>query len=76
MIVSSGGGFGYGQLGMSHHSTEDIGIMSVLPNIEIYAPQPRRSKIKLFGHIYRRQCVKYVRLEKTDLITVYKQRPH
>ena len=24
MIVSSGGGFGYKQLGMSHHSTEDI----------------------------------------------------
>ena len=37
-IVSSGGGFTYGSLGMSHHATEDIGIMRAIPNITVVAP--------------------------------------
>ena len=37
-IVSVGAGMGYGNLGYSHHSIEDIGIMRVLPNIQIYSP--------------------------------------
>jgi transketolase len=65
MIVSSGGGFGYGQLGMSHHATEDVGIMRPLPNVEIYVPgTPTEAKL-LFPAIFERKNVKYVRLEKT-----------
>jgi transketolase len=30
-VVSIGGGFSYGQLGMSHHATEDLSIMRALP---------------------------------------------
>ena len=37
-VVSIGGGFGYGALGMSHHATEDLSIMRSLPNIEVIAP--------------------------------------
>ena len=37
-IVASGGGFTYGGLGMSHHATEDIGIMRSLPGIKVVAP--------------------------------------
>ena len=37
-IVSVGGGFSYGSLGMSHHLTEDIGIMRTLPNMTVIAP--------------------------------------
>lgn len=37
-IVSVGGGLGYGSLGMSHHATEDLGIMRILPRMSIYAP--------------------------------------
>ncbi len=37
-IISVGSGFGYGQLGMSHHATEDFGIMRCLPNIIIFTP--------------------------------------
>lgn len=65
IIVSSGGGFGYGQLGMSHHATEDIGIMSVLPNVEIYAPATPAEAALILPHIYNRGGVKYLRLEKT-----------
>ena len=37
-IVSVGGGYSYGPLGMSHHATEDLSIMRALPNMTIVAP--------------------------------------
>lgn len=36
--VSVGGGFSYGQLGMSHFATEDIAIMRALPEMKVVAP--------------------------------------
>ena len=37
-IVAVGGGFSYGQLGMSHFATEDLAIMRALPNMTVVAP--------------------------------------
>jgi len=37
-IVSVGGGVAYGSAGYSHHATEDLAIMRVLPNITVFAP--------------------------------------
>lgn len=37
-IVATGGGFGYGRLGMSHHATEDYSIMRALPNMIVLTP--------------------------------------
>ena len=37
-IVSVGGGFSYGSLGMSHHATEDLAIMRALPRMTVVAP--------------------------------------
>ncbi len=37
-IVTVGGGMAYGSLGFSHHATEDLAIMRVMPNITVIAP--------------------------------------
>lgn len=37
-FVSVGGGFSYGQLGMSHYATEDIAILRTLPNMRVIVP--------------------------------------
>lgn len=37
-IVSVGGGFSYGALGMSHHATEDLAILRALPEMTVVAP--------------------------------------
>lgn len=37
-IVSIGGGFSYGQLGISHHATEDISILRALPGLTVVVP--------------------------------------
>jgi transketolase len=37
-VVSIGGGFSYGQLGISHHATEDLAIMRSLPDVTCVSP--------------------------------------
>jgi transketolase len=37
-IVAVGGGYAYGPLGTSHHTTEDIGMLRVIPNMNVCAP--------------------------------------
>jgi transketolase len=37
-IVAVGGGLGYGSLGMTHHATEDLAILRVLPGMTVVAP--------------------------------------
>lgn len=37
-VVSIGGGFSYGQLGISHHATEDLAIMRSIPDVTCIAP--------------------------------------
>jgi transketolase len=37
-VVSVGGGLAYGSLGSSHHATEDIGVMRLLPEMTVVAP--------------------------------------
>ena len=37
-VVSIGGGFSYGALGVSHHATEDLAIMRSLPQVTVVAP--------------------------------------
>jgi transketolase len=37
-VVSVGGGFAYGSMGTTHHATEDLGVMRMLPNMTVVAP--------------------------------------
>jgi len=37
-VVSIGGGFSYGSLGISHHATEDLAVMRSLPNMTVVSP--------------------------------------
>src|ERR1700678_3470185 len=37
-VVSVGGGFAYGSAGYTHHGTEDLAMMRVLPNMTFLAP--------------------------------------
>lgn len=37
-IVAVGGGFAYGALGASHHATEELGVMRMMPGLIVLAP--------------------------------------
>lgn len=63
-LVSVGGGFSYGQLGMSHFATEDLAIMRALPNMEVVAPvDPWETKL-LTRQMACKPGPKYLRLDK------------
>ncbi len=63
-IVSNGGGFSYGGLGVSHHSTEDVSIMLSLPEIEILTPSTDIEIEYLVKYAYSNKGTKYLRLDK------------
>ncbi len=37
-VVSVGGGFAYGSMGVTHHATEDLAVMRALPGMVVVAP--------------------------------------
>ncbi len=66
-IVSSGGGFTYGSLGMSHHATEDIAIMRSIPNITVLVPSTAWETMKATKKLASVKSVCYLRIEKGGL---------
>ena len=61
IIVGTGSGLSYAELGPTHHSCEDLAIMRVLPNMTVLAPadevelrQCLRAALKLDGPVYIR----------------------
>jgi transketolase len=37
-VVAVGGGYAYGALGTSHHTTEELGMLRTIPNLNVLAP--------------------------------------
>ena len=64
-IISVGGGFSYGQLGMSHFATEDIAILNSLPNMKIVAPSSKKSASIIMKQIINDKGPYYLRVDKS-----------
>jgi transketolase len=65
-IISVGGGMAYGSLGMTHHATEDIGIMRSLPNMSIYAPFDPIEAEQSITDAFKSSHPCYIRLERNN----------
>ena len=65
-ITSIGGGFSYGQLGMSHHATEDLSIMRALPNMTVVAPGTFNEVRGAMQALYKIPTPAYLRLDKSQ----------
>ena len=63
-IIVVGGGFAYGQLGMSHHATEDIAIMRALPNMNVFSPSDPDEAVEVIKYANSIQGPCYIRLGK------------
>jgi len=66
-IISMGGGFSYGGLGMSHHATEDISIMRAIPGITVIAPCNSWEAENAVIELSRSDGVGYLRIDKTKV---------
>jgi len=64
-VVSVGGGFSYGALGMSHHATEDLAIMRALP-IHVVSPCDDWETRQVVECLVSTPGTKYLRLDKSS----------
>jgi transketolase len=64
-IISIGAGFSYGSLGITHHATEDIGVMRSLPNLSIYSPSNDSDTVFIANQSYNIKGPAYIRLGRS-----------
>jgi len=70
-IVSVGGGFAYGSLGVTHHATEDLSVMRTMPNLTVVAPGDPVETRAATRAIVLHQGPCYLRLGKAGEPTVH-----
>jgi transketolase len=64
-VVAVGGGFSYGQLGMSHFATEDLAILRALPEMAVVAPSDPWQAYELTRQMHAAGGPQYLRLDKS-----------
>lgn len=73
-VVGIGAGFDYSTLGPTHHGTEDFALMRVIPKMKIYAPCDSLMAEIFVGLSYKEKGPKYIRLDRTGIPLVYKNK--
>lgn len=61
-IVCVGAGFTYGTLGMTHHATEDMSALRLLPGVRVYAPADAIETEAVMGPFLSEPGVAYLRI--------------
>ena len=74
-IVNVGGGVGYGNLGYSHHSIQDYGLMRLFPNILISSPGDNLEIKACIKYLLKNPQPSYLRLSKTKGLNLHKTIP-
>ena len=72
-ILSVGGGFAYGDLGMTHHATEDIAMMRALPNMRVYVPADPKEAALCLRDAIRYDSPAFIRMSKGGERELYSQ---
>ena len=72
-LVGISGGIGYGALGMTHHSAQDIAAMSAIPGMRVYLPSDRHQTKKLFEALLNDTQTAYIRLGRNPVEDVYEE---
>ncbi len=70
-LIGISGGVSYGQLGMSHHSAQDIAAMSAIPNMRVYLPSDRFQTRKLTEALLEDDKCAYIRIGRNPVEDVY-----
>jgi transketolase len=64
-VVAVGGGFSYGQVGMSHFATEDLAILRALPQMTVVAPSDPWQAYALTRQMHAAGGPQYLRIDKS-----------
>lgn len=63
-IIGGGGGFSYGDQGVSHNTSEDLSITRVLPNLKVFTPSTKSEVEYVFDYCFQNKGPAYFRLGK------------
>lgn len=72
-LIGISGGISYGELGMSHHSAQDIAAMSAIPNMRVYLPSDRFQTVKLIENLLKDNKPAYVRVGRNPVEDIYSE---
>ena len=72
-LIGISGGVSYGALGMSHHSAQDIAVMSAIPNMRVYLPSDRHQTKKLIEALLKDEKCAYVRVGRNPVEDIYSE---
>ena len=75
LIVGVGSGLGYADLGSTHHSTEDIGVLRSIPNLNIVCPADSIELKELLPQLIKNKKPTYFRLGKKGEANLYTKPP-
>lgn len=70
-LIGVGAGLSYDVSGPTHHCLEDIAIMSVLPDIDVFSPSDWVSARAFIDHSIKVRKSKYIRLDGKPLPQIY-----
>ena len=71
-IVGVGAGLDYSTLGPTHHGYEDIALMNLLPNMNVYSPSDSLMAGFMAQACYKQPGPKYVRLDRRGVPLIYR----
>lgn len=72
-LVGISGGISYGELGMSHHSAQDIAAMSSVPNMRVYLPSDRFQTEHLINALLEDNKPAYIRVGRNPVEDIYSE---
>tara|TARA_B100000795_G_scaffold267178_1_gene251523 strand:- start:721 stop:1632 length:912 start_codon:yes stop_codon:yes gene_type:complete len=64
-IVAVGGGYAYGSLGTSHHATEEMGMLRMIPNMMVTSPSDPSEVKDILEITSKNSCPSYMRLNRS-----------
>ena len=74
IIVGVGSGLGYSNLGTTHHSIEDIGVLNPISNLSIVCPADQKELAILLPQIIKSKRPTYLRIGKKNENEIYNKK--
>lgn len=74
-VVAVGAGYAYGPQGVSHHTTEDIGMLRVLPNMTVCVPADPIEAMLAAKYMAELNGPGYIRLNKSGEVKIHEDIP-
>lgn len=71
VLLGISGGLSYGALGMTHHSLQDIAVLSAIPGLDVILPADRHESAAIFEDLMRTPRPAYVRVGRNAVPDVF-----